>query len=446
MLYIGLYKQSRYYVQKHIFRLKYIDNKEISFNKGGLTLKHHIIIVGGGAAGIMAAILCHDMGMNSAIVEGNDRVGKKILTTGNGRCNISNKYTEENRYHSENPEFFKAALKGFKVSDTINFFSSMGLPLVTLEEGKMYPMSLQASSVLDVMRFALEDRGIPVYLNSKVKSIKQSKKVFNIETANKENFQCKKLILACGGKAAPATGSDGSGFTLAKSLGHSIINPIPAIVQLKLDYKNLKALSGVKFNGIAEIYVEDKLTRREFGEILFTDYGISGPPILQLSRAASYALSKGKNVSIKVDMMYSMKSEALENFFEDHFAMFSHRSVHDAFIGIINKKIIPILLKEAGVFNIHKSCADLEYKEKKSIYNLLKNWQFKVTDTNSFGSAQVTAGGVNTREINAETMESKLVPNLYFAGEILDVDGDCGGFNLQWAWSSAYLAAKSGSC
>lgn len=408
-------------------------------------MKHDILIVGGGASGIMAAILAHDFGMDAALIEGNDRIGKKLLTTGNGRCNITNKYIEAYRYHSSNKDFYMPVLNSFKVSDTINFFSSIGLPLITLDEGKMYPMSLQASSVLDIMRLALEDRGIPVYLNSKVKSINKKKSGFIVETSNGEVYESSKIILASGGKTLAATGSDGSGYTLAKSFGHKLITPIPALVQLKLDYKNLKALSGVKFNGIAEVFVNDELKRREFGEILFTDYGISGPPILQLSRTASSALSKGSDVKIKVNMMYTMKSDELENFFETHFALFGHRSLHDAFIGIVHKKLIPIILKEAGINNIHKPCWDLDYREKKNLYNLLNCWEFKVSDTNSFTNAQVTAGGIDTADINPETLESKLVPNLYFTGEILDVDGDCGGFNLQWAWSSAYAAAKSAS-
>ncbi|ERI95187.1 flavoprotein family protein [Clostridiales bacterium oral taxon 876 str. F0540] len=401
--------------------------------------------MGGGASGIMAAILAHDFGMDAALLEGNDRIGKKLLTTGNGRCNITNKYIEDSRYHSSNNSFFKPVLDSFKANDTINFFSSIGLPLITLEEGKMYPMSLQASSVLDIMRLALEDRSIPVYLNSKVKSINKKKNSFVLETSNGEIYEGNKVILASGGKTLAATGSDGSGYTLAKSFGHKLITPIPALVQLKLDYKNLKALSGVKFNGIAEVFVNNELKRREFGEILFTDYGISGPPILQLSRTASYALSKGSDVEINVNIMYTMKKDELENFFETHFALFSHRSLHDAFIGIINKKLIPIILKEAGINNIHKPCWDLDYREKKNLYTLLNCWKFKVSDTNSFNNAQVTAGGIDTIDINPETLESKLVPNLYFSGEILDVDGDCGGFNLQWAWSSAYTAAKSAS-
>ncbi len=405
-------------------------------------MKHDLIIVGGGASGIMAAIMAKDLGIDVAILESNDRIGKKILTTGNGRCNITNKNINVLRYHSENKTFFNKVFENFTLKNTVEFFNSIGLYLVTLDSDKMYPMSLQASSVLDVFRFALEEREVPIYLNHKVKEINYKNK-FIIDCVNEENFICNKLLLCTGGKSAPKTGSDGSGFTLAKKLGHSIVNPIPALVQLKLNHNKLKALSGVKFDGNAHIYVNDKLRRSEFGEVLFTDYGISGPPILQLSRIASYNLSKGKDISLKIDMMSNFSKDELKDFLENHFGTYSYRSVHDALIGIINKKIIPIILKEANIDNIHKPCWSLEWEEKEMLLSLLKEWTFKVSGTNSFDNAQVTAGGVDTKEVDENTLQSKIVPNLYFAGEILDVDGDCGGFNLQWAWSSTSVAIKS---
>ncbi len=405
-------------------------------------MKHDLIIVGGGASGIMAAIMAKDLGIDVAILESNDRIGKKILTTGNGRCNITNKNINILRYHSENKTFFNKVFENFTLKNTVEFFNSIGLYLVTLDSDKMYPMSLQSSSVLDVFRFALEEREVPIYLNHKVKEINYKNK-FIIDCNNEKNFICNKLLLCAGGKSAPKTGSDGSGFTLAKKLGHNIINPIPALVQLKLNHNKLKALSGVKFDGNAHIYVNDKLRRSEFGEVLFTDYGISGPPILQLSRIASYNLSKGKDVSLKIDMMSNFSKDELKRFLENHFGTYSYRSVHDALIGILNKKIIPIILKEANIDNIHKPCWSLEWEEKEMLLSLLKEWTFKVNGTNSFDNAQVTAGGIDTKEVDENTLQSKLVPNLYFAGEILDVDGDCGGFNLQWAWSSASVAVKS---
>ena len=406
-----------------------------------------VVIIGGGASGMTAAITAKDFGLDVAIVEGTDRIGKKILTTGNGRCNITNSlisFPFEN-FHSANDGFFIKSLNKFSVEDTKAFFLNLGLPIIELEKGKNYPQSLQASSVVDILKMALEEREIPVYNSYKVKSIHKSKGKFTLSTGNEDSpvIKCKKLIMACGGKSAPKTGSDGSGYTLAKSLGHSIIEPNPAIVQLKLSHNKLKALSGIKFNGYAEVLCDGKSIRKEFGEILFTDYGISGPPILQISREASLGCFKGKEVKILVDMMPDKSLKELEDFLEGHFAVFSCREVINSLIGVVNKKMIPILLREAGIDNLHKPCYELTWKEKKALINLMKSWEFKCIGTNGFQAAQVTTGGINTKEVDSETLQSKLVDNLYFCGELLDVDGDCGGFNLQWAWSSGFTAALS---
>lgn len=406
-------------------------------------MKYDVLIIGAGPAGITSALTSKDMGYSTALIESNDRIGKKILTTGNGRCNITNKNLNTLHYHSDNHNFFENVLKQFNFKDTENFFLSLGLPLTELENGKMYPMSLQASSVLDILRIALNEKEIPIHLNTKVKEIKKFKNGFKILSNKNEVFECKKLILACGGKSAPSTGSDGSGYNLAKSLNHKIIEPIPALVQLKLDYNKLKALSGIKFNGFAEITINNKPIKKEYGEILFTDYGISGPPILQLSRIASYYLNKTNDIILKLDLMPSFSEEALSDFLENHWGIFGYRSVSSSFIGILNKKLIPIFLKSVGILDIHKLCLDLNWKEKNNIIKSLKNWCFKVNGTNGFKNSQVTAGGVDTKFIDSNTLESKLIPNLYFCGEILDVDGDCGGFNLQWAWSSGFVSGKS---
>ena len=409
-------------------------------------IHHDLIIVGGGAAGLMSAIAAKDFGIDVAIVEGTDRIGKKILTTGNGRCNISNKniYEPFNTYHSSNLDFSFNSLNDLNINDTINFFLSIGLPIVELQNGKLYPKSLQASSVVDIFKMALEDRNIPLYTSCKIKTIHKDKK-FKLSTSNEEFklFTSDKLILACGGKSAPKTGSDGSGYTLAKSLGHSITKTLPGIVQLKLDFKHLKAISGVKFDGNATIMVNDSFYGQEFGEILFTDYGISGPPILQLSAIASTELKEGNTVKISVDLMPDYSLEELEDFIECHFALLSDRPIINALIGIINKKLIPIVLKEAGITNLQTPCYELNWNEKRKLIGLLKDWTFNCIGTNDFNQAQVTIGGVNTTEVDDVTLESKKISDLYFAGEILDVNGDCGGFNLQWAWSSGYTVAKS---
>ena len=408
-------------------------------------MKHSLIIVGGGAAGLTSALIAKDSGLDVAIIEGTDRIGKKILTTGNGRCNISNENINTNRYHSENPYFAGYTLDSFNLVQTIDFFNRLGIPLVTLDGGKMFPMSLQASSVIDILRFAIEEKHIPVYTNTKAKEITKNNNGFKISTTGNDTYECDMLIIATGGKSAPKTGSDGSGYTLAKQLGHSVTSLVPALVQLKLNYNRLKALSGVKFDGYAELFINGESVQKEFGEILFTDYGISGPPILQLSRAVSYGLSKNSKVSLKIDMLPTITCENLKEFLENHWSVFGSRSLLNSFIGIIHKKIIPIILKQANIEDFHKPCSDLKSEEKNAIYALLKQWQFEVSGTNSFSNAQVTAGGINTKEINPQTLESNLVTNLFFAGEILDVDGDCGGFNLQWAWSSGAIAGKSAS-
>lgn len=407
---------------------------------------HDLIILGGGASGLMAAIVAKDFGMDVAIIEGTDRIGKKILVTGNGRCNITNNkivFPYKN-FHSENNNFFEDALNKFTVEDTKSMFLSLGLPLTELENGKMYPKSLQASSVIDIFRMAIEDRQIPLYTNCKINSINK-KKNFILSSNNEEykNFSCSKLILSCGGKSANKTGSDGSGYKLSKSLGHNIVQTIPGIVQLKLDYPYLKALSGIKFDGAVSVLVNDEIKCTDVGEVLFTDYGISGPPVMQLSSYASKALSKGQKVTIRVDMFPSESKEEVESFFAGHFSIFNYREISSALIGVINKKLISTILKDAGIKDIHLPCSNIEWKFIDRLINKFKQWDFSCIDTNGFPNAQVTVGGIDTHEVNNLTLESKLVKDLYFCGEILDVHGDCGGFNLQWAWSSGYLAAKS---
>ena len=407
---------------------------------------HDLIIVGGGASGLIAAITAKDFGIDVAIVEGTDRIGKKILTTGNGRCNISNNCIKSPfiNYHSSNPDFPFTALDKLSLEDTKNFFLSLGLPIVALPTGKLYPQSLQASSVVDILKMAIEDRNIPLYTSCKIKDIHRGKN-FKLSTTNEEYklFTANKVILACGGKTAPKTGSDGSGYNLAKNFGHSITPLVPGIVQLKLDYPHLKALSGVKFDGYATLLVDNEIVKKDFGEILFTDYGISGPPILKISALASQNTFNKKKTEVIVDLLPSYSKEELEDFLECHFALLSHRPIINALVGVIHKKIIPVLLKECGITNLQMPCYELSWKEKMKLINTLKAWKFTCTGTNDFNQAQVTVGGVNTKDVNYDTLESKLVPNLYFCGEILDVHGDCGGFNLQWAWSSGYTVATA---
>ncbi|WEK54584.1 MAG: NAD(P)/FAD-dependent oxidoreductase [Candidatus Cohnella colombiensis] len=422
--------------------------------------KHHkLFIIGAGASGLMAAVTARNLGVDTAIIESNDRVGKKVLTTGNGRCNITNQSTAmgtdeavalSTKYHSNQAGFPLPVLQQFGVRQTVDFFNTLGLPLIAIENGRMYPMSLQASSVLDIFRIALEDRNVPIYFKTKVLDVTVSREhprftiLCQTETEEKVVYTSDYLFLCTGGLTAPKTGTDGSGYTLVQRLGHTLIDPVPGIVQLKLEYPYLKELSGVKFEGLGHIIVNGEVIRSEYGEILFTDYGASGPPILQLSRKAAYQLGRGEAVTLSLDLMPERTEEEVVDFLETHWGTFGHRTVAASLIGILNKKLIPVLLKEVGIDQeANLLCQDLSWKTKKIFYRLMKHWEFIVTDTNGFTNAQTTAGGIDTTELIEGTLESKLVPGLYLAGEVMDVDGDCGGYNLQWAWSSGFAAAMA---
>ncbi|MEG1257262.1 NAD(P)/FAD-dependent oxidoreductase [Clostridium sp.] len=403
---------------------------------------HDLIIIGGGSCGMASAIKAKDLGIDVSIIDGSDRLGKKLLTTGNGRCNLTNENLTLDRFHSDNNNFFKDIITKFNLDDALDFFKSIGIYTCTLDSKKIYPISLQASSVVDILRMNLSERNIPTYMNSKVLNIiKDKNNMFNIIT-DSNTYTCKKVLLCTGGKSYTKSGSDGSGYKLAKNFGHKIIPTTPGIVQLKLNHDKLKAISGVKFQSFCSISINDETRRREFGEILFTDYGISGPPVLQLSRIASRGVLNKDSVYLHVNLM-NLSYDDILNFFENHFGVFSHRSISDNLIGIINKKLIPVILKEVGIIDIHMPTYSVEYEHRYKLYKLLSNWTFKVTDTNSFENAQVTLGGVDTNDVNNLTLESTLIPGLYFAGEILDVDGDCGGFNLQWCWSSSSAVTSS---
>jgi len=401
-------------------------------------MANKVIVVGGGAAGMMAAISARYHGADVLILERNDRVGKKLLATGNGRCNYTNRYLSINNYHGENPKFAYSALSQFNVDMTIEFFERLGITPAVEENGKVFPLSFQASSVLDVLRYEIEDKGIEVITGAYVVDIKKERK-FIITLKDNRRFKADKVILATGGMALPASGSDGNGYSLCKKLNHTITDVFPGLVKLKLDSNILKSVDGVKFVGIAGIYVDNRLILEDKGDILFTSYGISGPPILQLSRTALQYMNEGKEVTLKVSIIHSKTEDELFDYLCKRFEYMPRKTVEIALIGLINKRLIIPILKELNI-DKNKRTSNLSKEEIRGISRILTSWSFKVIGSKSFSDSQVTAGGVNTNEINSQTMESKIVKGLYIVGELLDIDGDCGGFNLQWAWSSGYVA------
>lgn len=405
--------------------------------------RKHVLVVGGGAAGIVAAISARRAGAEVTILEKNTRVGKKILATGNGRCNFTNINACVDYYHGNNPGFVHSALSDFSSDDAISFFEKLGISHKVEELGKVYPMSDQASSILDVLLYEMNDSGVSIVCDANVTEILQRNSGFEVRLENGATYRGDSVVIATGGKAMPASGSDGSGYILAQKLGHTVTKVFPALVQLMLEGNFFKQIEGVKFIGTAEVLHNKKSVAKDRGDILFANYGVSGPPILQISRKAGELLNQGKEVYLNITIMDMMSKEDLSKLIKKRFAAAPKKPVDFSLVGLVNKRLIPVLLKESGINDIKCLVSSLTAKEHEAITDILSSWRFKVRGTKSWPSAQATAGGVDTGELDQRTMESKLIKGLFFAGEIMDIDGQCGGFNLQWAWSSGYIAGRS---
>jgi len=428
-------------IKKEFFKKQVVLRRN---GEGVIEASRRIIVVGGGAAGMMAAISARRMGAGVTLLERNPRIGKKILATGNGRCNFTNVYTEVSRYHGADCKFAEGLLMRFDVAKTLKFFNKLGIAHKIEEDGKVFPMSDQASSVLDVLRYELSNLDVEIVCDAYVKNIQKRKGQFVVDLDNGLSFWGSRVILTTGGKAMPSTGSDGNGFELARKMGHKIVDIFPALVQLKLQAGFLKQIEGVKFIGTVEVIGnKNNLLAKERGNILFTNYGISGPPVLQVSRKAGELLRDNQEVWLKVRIIDTMSKGDLDNLLAARFRNGPEKSTEFSLVGLINKRLISVLLKEAGINERKCPVGGLDSADRKKIAGILTEWKFKVTGTKSWPSAQVTAGGVDTGEINGATLESKIVQGLFFAGEIIDIDGDCGGFNLQWAWSSGFVAGQN---
>lgn len=413
-------------------------------------MKRKVIVIGGGASGMAAAIWAARTGAAVTVLEHTDRIGKKILSTGNGRCNLTNAFMAEECYRSEQPEFPFQILEKFGTEDTIRWFSEMGLE-VKDRQGYYYPLSDQASAVLDVLRMSLNEHQVTVLCGFTPVSVKKSKTGWLVaglekyaDTGKARNVQIEgdAVILAAGGKAAPNTGSDGSGYELAKMLGHWIIRPLPALVQLRCQGNYYKQLSGIRTDAELTLYIDRKSVVRERGELQLTDYGLSGIPTFQISRYASRALDEKKNVTVSVDFFPEVSEAGTKKLLEERAARFPDRLCEDFLTGLLNKKLAAVLLKLSGI-RPPEPCRKLTKGHLEALAGHMKRYQALVLSVNPFANAQVCCGGVDTREINPETMESRIQKNLYIAGELLDVDGICGGYNLQWAWASGYVAGVS---
>jgi len=401
--------------------------------------KRHVIIVGGGASGLVAAITAAREGANVTLIEQKDRVGKKILSTGNGRCNLTNSYMKTECFRGDDVSIVPKVLKQFGYEDTIRFFEELGVILKD-RQGYVYPISDQASTILDVLRMEIERLQVQVLLEHKVESIKCTKKGFMVQT-NQKTLSGDALILATGGKASAVLGSDGSGYGLAKSFGHHMSPVVPALVQLKCKGNYFKQISGVRTNAKVSVFVEDQFVASDTGELQLTNYGISGIPVFQISRFAAKAIYAKKSVWAEIDYLPTMEDKELKKFFEQRLKVHGDKNVEDFFIGVFHKKLITMFLKEAKI-SLQCRAMDLRADEWNRLYDLFKHFKVQIEEPNGFDQAQICAGGMKTDEISPDTMESNYVEDLFLTGELLDIDGICGGYNLQWAWSTGYIAGK----
>ncbi len=402
---------------------------------------YDIAVIGGGAAGLTAAICAAQKNrkINIVVLESLSRVGKKLITTGNGRCNITNKNTSIADYHSEELDALDTVFGKYFLKDTVDFFSNIGIEITFENDGRAYPYSYQASSVVDALRFACEENKIEIKTDTKVIDFSFDNSVYSLSTEN-EKIMAKSIIVATGlFSGGNSVGSDGSFYNLLKKKGFKTVKTTPSIVQIKTDTAVTKQLKGIKLEAAATLLNGVKAVRTEKGEVLFTDYGLSGPPILQISREVSRNIGE---FTISLDLMYNFTEEQITDLLYRRRENLKQRSAENFLTGLLNKRVGQTVVKLCGI-NLSNEISSISDTEIEKIAKKIKNFEFSVVGTTGFNNSQVTAGGIAISEFDKNTLQSKRYKGMFAAGEILDVDGDCGGYNLQWAWSSAMLAADS---
>jgi predicted Rossmann fold flavoprotein len=392
------------------------------------------IVVGGGAAGMMSAVTAARNGASVLLLEGTSKTGIKILQTGNGKCNFTNYNMSAEMFNSENKEFIANALAQFNQNDAIDFFRSIGV-FPKEKNGYVYPHSETAASVREALINELFRLHVEVVTNEPAVSI-EKRDEFTVNGT----YKGKSLILAAGSKAAPKTGSDGSGYILAEKMGHTVVKPLPSLVQLVSDDKICKKMAGVRSTGSVSIHV-DLDVYSDYGEIQYTDYGISGIPVFQISHQAVKGLDSGKKVFAEIDMIPDYSEDELMDYVTESVKT-APKNIDQLFSGILNKKLVLAVCEKKSIRadeRITEKNIDLAGKA----IAAMKNFKIRISGNKSFENAQVCQGGVALSEINPQTLESRILSGLYFAGEIMDVDGKCGGYNLQWAWTSGYIAGMN---
>ena len=395
----------------------------------------NVCVIGGGAAGMLAALTAAENGHRVLLLERQSRVGRKLLATGNGRCNLSNYHVSPAHYHG-GAGFCDFALSQFDVGETLQYFASLGLLTVSEANGRIYPMSNMAGSVLDVLRYALERPEIDLQTGQTVTAIRKMPEGFSVKTET-DTFSARCLILAAGGAAGSKVGGGMDGYRLAKSLGHHRTALYPSLVQLKTDPTYPRALKGVKAQCGISICRGSQVLARNSGEVLFTEYGVSGPAIFDLSRSVS---AGGSDLTCLLNFFPDWEEAEVLHWLSQRQAAMAAHEASTLLTGSCHTRLGQMICKSAGFTN--QRAAGLTRDDLRRIARQATHFALPITGTCGFDQAQVTAGGLDTSEFDPRTLQSRLVPGLYACGELLDIDGDCGGYNLQWAWSSGRLAGK----
>lgn len=402
-----------------------------------------IVIIGGGISGFTSAINAKTNNNEVIILEGQDKPLKKLLITGNGKCNYFNEEFIFSKYHSFNEELLKNIISLENKNKILTFFKSIGI-IPRIKENYYYPYSNQAISVKNSFLKEIENKNIKLKLNSYVKDIKKENDKFLVYY-NDDVLVCDELIISTGGKSYPKTGSDGSGYNLSKKLGHTINKTLPALVGLKCKEPFLKKLNGVRSNATVSLFINDKLIKSEIGEVQFTNYGLSGICIFNLSSIASRSISENKKVKISINFLDKLKIKNIKSFQEFILSSeynFKKEKVSYFLDNLLNYKLTNVILEKTKIER-NKLVSKLSDNEINMLFENLFSFTMNIIDTNNFESAQITSGGVSLYEINPLTFESKIVSNLYLTGEVLDIDGDCGGYNIAFAVLSGILAGES---
>lgn len=404
-----------------------------------------VIVVGGGAAGMMAAIRAGELHDNVILFEKNEKLGKKIYITGKGRCNVTNNANIDTilKNINRNPKFMYSAIYGFDNSRLYSFIEENGCPLKVERGERVFPVSDHASDIIKALSKALKDRRVNIKLNTPVKElILEDGAVKGVILVDGTREYADKVIVTTGGLSYPTTGSTGDGYKIAEAAGHTVVPTRPGLVPLVTGETWVPKLQGLSLRNIElKLYAEDKCVYKDQGEMLFTHYGISGPLVLSASAYYDKESRKNKNVSVSIDLKPALDEDSLDKRILRDFEKFNNKQFKNALDELLPSKLIPVIVELSGI-DPYKAVNVVTKEERKRLVQLLKHLTMTVIGAGNYNEAIITIGGINVKEINASTMESKIVKNLYFAGEVLDVDAMTGGFNLQIAWSTGYLAGE----